>query len=170
MTGRDVAGGAQPLRPEDIVGYPLRQALRGYAIEQVDELLDRVADEIERLNTELTATRARLDEAQAAMSSAGETEATLKRMLVSAQQAAERSIEQANERARRIVEDAQREADAYRRDDDPADAEDRTLEQRRHDLRLEVQRLEERTVAIRSRLRDELGTLLRTLDDHSERP
>lgn len=53
------------LSPDDVVNYPLKQAVRGYSVSQVDELLDRVADELERLHLELVDTRRRLQEAEA---------------------------------------------------------------------------------------------------------
>ena len=156
------------MRPEDIVSYPLKQALRGYAIEQVDDLLDRVADEIERLTTQLESTRVRLAATETSAATSSETETTLKRMLVSAQRAAERSIEQANERARRIVEQAQHEVELRQHLEAQRGSDEDRLEQRRRELVLEIERLEARASDVRARLRAQLQEQLRVLDDEVE--
>jgi DivIVA domain-containing protein len=54
------------LSPDDIVGYEFRQQkVRGYDVEQVDDLLDRLADQVEATDRELDDLRARLRDAEA---------------------------------------------------------------------------------------------------------
>lgn len=98
------------LSPDDIVTYPLKQAVRGYSVAQVDGLLDEVADTVERLEAEAADLRERLRRCEDRLSESSETEATLKRTLVTAQRAAEQSLDEAHARATELVEEAQREA------------------------------------------------------------
>ncbi|MBW3576455.1 MAG: DivIVA domain-containing protein [Actinobacteria bacterium] len=100
-----------PLTPNDIVNYPLKQAVRGYSVQQVDELLDRVADQLERLELQLQEARREAERVAARVDEMQETEVTLKRTLVTAQRAAEQTLEEARERAAEIVSEAHREAE-----------------------------------------------------------
>lgn len=87
------------LNPDDIVSYEFKQALRGYAISEVDDLLDRLADQVERDERDRDELRQRLRDTEARLASALETESTLKRTLIIAQQAADRSMADALEQA-----------------------------------------------------------------------
>lgn len=100
------------LSPEDIVSYRFKQALRGYAIEEVDELLDRLADQIEQLQAENTELRTQLDTAAEQSDRIHETESTIQRALVVAQQAADRNLAEANEQAQSLVAEATERAQA----------------------------------------------------------
>lgn len=99
------------LTPNEIADYPLRTAVRGYRVEQVDELLDRVADRIETLQTENATLRERLQAAEGLAEEASATEATLKRTLVTAQRAAEETVAEARTEAARLRADAQEAVD-----------------------------------------------------------
>jgi cell division initiation protein len=100
------------LSPDDIVGYEFRQQkVRGYDVSQVDDLLDRLADQVERTDRELDDLRRRLRESEARLASALETETTLKRTLVTAQDAAERALTEAREQADELRETAERAID-----------------------------------------------------------
>ena len=87
------------LNPDDIVSYEFKQALRGYAISEVDDLLDRLADQVERDERDRDELRQRLRDTEARLASALETESMLKRTLITAQQAADRSMADAREQA-----------------------------------------------------------------------
>lgn len=113
------------LSPEEIVDFPLKHAVRGYKVEQVDELLDKVADRIEQLERELETTRHTLSALESRLDESTETEATLKRTLVTAQRAAEETVadaqaratsivSEAEERAEELVSEAERQADELR--------------------------------------------------------
>jgi DivIVA domain-containing protein len=100
------------LSPDDIVGYEFRQQkVRGYDIEQVDDLLDRLADQVERSDRELDDLRQRLRDCEARLGSALETETALKRTLVTAQDAVERALAEAREQADELRETAERAID-----------------------------------------------------------
>jgi DivIVA domain-containing protein len=101
-----------PLSPDDIVSYEFRQQkVRGYDVSQVDDLLDRLADQVERTDRELDDLRRRLRESEARLASALETETALKRTLVAAQDAAERALAEAREQADELRETAERAID-----------------------------------------------------------
>jgi cell division initiation protein len=100
------------LSPDDIVSYEFRQQkVRGYDVAQVDDLLDRLADQVERTDRELDDLRRRLRESEARLAAALETETTLKRTLVTAQDAAERALAEAREQADELRETAERAID-----------------------------------------------------------
>jgi cell division initiation protein len=100
------------LSPEDIVGYEFRhRKVGGYDVTQVDELLDRLADQIERSDRELGELRQRLREREERLGAALDTESTLKRTLVTAQDAAERALAEAREQADELRETAERAID-----------------------------------------------------------
>jgi DivIVA domain-containing protein len=69
------------LSSEDVVNHEFRQALRGYAIPEVDELLHRVADQLERAQADIRDLRLRLGRSEARLRAALETEATLRQQL-----------------------------------------------------------------------------------------
>jgi DivIVA domain-containing protein len=100
------------LTPDDIVGYEFRQQkVRGYDVEQVDDLLDLLADQVERTDRELAELRQQLRDSEARLDAALETESTLKRTLVTAQDAAERALAEAREQADELRENAERAVD-----------------------------------------------------------
>ena len=104
------------LSPDDIVGYRFKQSLRGYSIEEVDELLDRLADQVERMAAELAVARQKAQEAEAQTAAIRETEATLQRTLVVAQQAAERNLADAAAQAEATLATASADAERLRRE------------------------------------------------------
>jgi DivIVA domain-containing protein len=104
------------LRPDDIVGYRFKQSLRGYAIDEVDQLLDRLADQVEHLIDENEDLRGQLKVAETQAAVTRETEATLQRTLVVAQQAAERNLADASAQADATLATATAEAERVRRE------------------------------------------------------
>ncbi len=95
--------------PEDIVAYEFRTRTRGYDRAEVDELLDALADQVERDQEDLDDLRTRLRDAERRLADALESEAALKRGLVAAQDAAERALEEAREQAAEAWAVAERE-------------------------------------------------------------
>lgn len=104
------------LSPDDIVGYRFKQALRGYAIDEVDELLDRLADQVERTDAEIEELRARARAAEEQAVSAKRTEEALRRTLVTAQETAERVVSEAESEAETLRAEAGSEAERIRRE------------------------------------------------------
>lgn len=165
------------LSPDDIVNYPLKQAVRGYSVPQVDELLDQVADTVERLTSEVEDLRRRLRQSEDRLAAASETESTLKRTLVTAQRAAEQSLDEAREQATGLVEEARRasagileaaELDAQELREEAvkaARAEEAEIRRRRQALEGHIEALRIFEREYRARLRGHLEDQLRTLDD-----
>lgn len=154
------------LTPDAIVNYPLRQAVRGYAIGQVDELLDRIADELEGLHEELRRSRREAELAAARTQELEETESTLKRTLITAQRAAEQVVQEAHQKAAAIIEEAERDAVAARAQaEERARSEERNLQRRIDALRSRVQALRAVEADYRRDLRQLMESHLVRLDE-----
>lgn len=170
------------LTPDDIVNYPLKQAVRGYSVQQVDDLLDQVADTIERLQRRASDVEERLGRSEERLAAASETETTLKRTLVTAQRAAEQSLEEAKERSSELIDDARREAasivEQARLEAEElrvealqaARAEEAEIRRRRQALEGHIEALRIFEREYRARLRGHLEEQLRLLDEVSTRP
>lgn len=142
------------LTPDELADYPLKQTMRGYSVAQVDELLDRAADSLERLHTRVADLEQQLGACEERLAAAAETEETLKRTLVTAQRAAEQALDEARERAAKLVDDAEQEA------------RDRVLDAERRRRRLEdhIAELRDFEEAYRAQLREALQDRLRQLE------
>ncbi len=103
-----------PLTPDDIVNHEFKQALRGYAIAEVDELLDRLADQLEATEQELAQARERLEVLEGQLASVAEREATVSRALLAAQETAERAVREARAQAAELLDEAERSAASVR--------------------------------------------------------
>lgn len=137
----------EDLRPDDIVGYRFKQALRGYAVDEVDRLLDRLADQIERMAAEIADLRGRVEVAETQAAVTRETEATLQRTLVVAQQAAERNLADAAAQAEATLANATAEAERLRREVDEEAARSRAeAEELATGLRADAEADAERTL------------------------
>lgn len=170
------------LSPDDIVNYPLKQSVRGYSVAQVDGLLDQLADTVEGLESERDDLRARLDSCEQRLSGTSETEATLKRTLVTAQRAAEQSLDEARQRSSDLIEEAQTESEAMleraRAEADQlrsetlraAQAEEAEVRRRRQALEGHVEALRIFEQDYHGRLRGQLEDQLRILDEVQNRP
>lgn len=98
------------LTPDQIVAYEFKQAMRGYAVTEVDDLLDRVADQLERNERDLADLQTRLDTAERRLAAALESESAVTRTLVTAQQTAERTVAEAGAHAAEVVAEAEQRA------------------------------------------------------------
>lgn len=99
------------LTPERIVDYPLRTGVRGYKVDQVDDLLDRVADRVEDLERRLAERESELERVREQLAGASTDEGTLSRTLVTAQRAAEETVAEAETEAEAITAAARERAD-----------------------------------------------------------
>lgn len=170
------------LSADDVVNYPLKQAVRGYSVPQVDELLDRVADQLESDARAIEELRERLGRSERRLAEASETEATLKRTLVTAQRAAEQSIEEAKDRAAEILDEARRESagllEQARLDAEElrveslhaARADEAEIRRRRQGLEAHIEALRVFERDYRTRLRSHLESQLQALDGLDARP
>ena len=141
------------LTPEEIVSYDLKQSVRGYSVAQVDELLDRLADQVEAAQQEQERLLVRLREAEARLEATQETESTLKRTLITAQQAAERSLQEAKDEAEAMLDRARQEAAEV--EQDARQAAERVLADARASAAREAEEARRRRAALQERV-DEL--------------
>lgn len=84
-------------------------ALRGYSIDEVDEFLDEVADEVEKLQRSNRALEEKLVKMSEKEKSFSELEVTLRDTLVTAQKAADEVVRAARTQAEAILADAEKE-------------------------------------------------------------
>lgn len=82
-------------------------ALRGYSIDEVDEFLDEVADEVEKLQRANRALEEKIGKLSEKDKSYADMEATLRDTLVTAQKAADDVLKAAREKANAILTDAE---------------------------------------------------------------
>lgn len=151
-------------------------AWRGYNQEEVDDFLDRVADQVNRLERENAALQERLRDLDQMMATSRSTEDMLKKTLVTAQQAAEEAIATARTKAEELVAEA--EARAQRANDElkhrVATAEEEVRRKtaeverqqlaRRRETQLSIERLESFETEIKRRLKAFLEQQLNALD------
>lgn len=95
------------LTPLDIRHKEFRRGMRGYADEEVDEFLDEVADEYERLFKENIDLSERVESLEGKVAQYRRLEETLQKTLVSAQQSAEELKTNATKEAQLILRDAE---------------------------------------------------------------
>ncbi len=95
------------LTPLDIRHKEFHRGMRGYADAEVDEFLDGVADEFERVFKENLEFSERLDSIQAQLDHYRSIEGTLQKTLVSAQQNAEEQRAAAQREAQLVLRDAE---------------------------------------------------------------
>lgn len=95
------------LTPLDIHHKEFRNSLRGYSPEEVDDFLDEVAEEFERLFKENIDLSEKLEEASARVRTYADMERTLQNTMVAAQTSADDTRSRADAEAVRLVADAE---------------------------------------------------------------
>jgi cell division initiation protein len=138
------------LTPLDIHHKEFRNALRGYNSEEVDDFLDEVADEFERLFKENIDLSEKLDAAAERIRSYGELEHTLQNTLVSAQTSAEDIVARARTESERLLRSSEQKAQ---------EIVSSALEEKQHS-QAEYARLQAAEDAFRSRFRRMLENYL----------
>ncbi len=124
-----------PITPSDIEHKTFSTALRGYDLDEVDDFLDEIVVALRDLHGELTAARAKIAELEQSKGSAGVVavgagdESAVGRVLILAQQTADRTLEEARAEADRTLEEARAEAD--RKLEEANSEADRTLSEAR---------------------------------------
>jgi cell division initiation protein len=98
------------LTPLDIHHKEFRHSLRGYSVEDVDQFLDEVADEFERLFKENIDLSEKNEAAQQEVRQYQEQEQTIRNTMISAQQSAEEIVRKAKEEADAVLRDAEMKA------------------------------------------------------------
>lgn len=98
------------LKPMDIHNKDFKKVMRGYDAEEVDEFLDEVIVDFEKMQRELDVLKTQLSNYSENMNSYREKEISLNNTLVSAQRFADQLIKDAETRAASIVAEAEAEA------------------------------------------------------------
>ena len=98
------------LKPMDIHNKEFKKAMRGYDAEEVDEFLDEIIVDFEKLQRELDVLKTQLSNYSENMNSYREKEISLNNTLVSAQRFADQLIKDAEAKAASIVAEAEAEA------------------------------------------------------------
>jgi len=142
------------LTPLDIHHKEFRNSLRGYSPEEVDDFLDEVADEFERLFKENIDLSEKLEIAAARVKEYGALEQTLQNTLVAAQTSAEDIKSRAKVDADRMVREAEAKA---------ADVIGAALEEKQH-AQAEVARLQAADKEFRASFRRMLEGYVASLD------
>ncbi len=143
------------LTPLDIRHKEFKRGMRGYADVEVDEFLDEVADEYERLFKENIDLNERVEALEDKVSQYKRIEETLQKTLVSAQQSAEELKANASKESQLILRDAELKARQMVSD----------LYSDRQNLEKQIQGLRGVEQDLRMRLRTMLQTFLKQLED-----
>jgi cell division initiation protein len=143
------------LTPLDIRHKEFKRGMRGYADEEVDEFLDEVADEYERLFKENIDLNERLESLEDRVKQYRRIEETLQKTLVSAQQSAEELKANATKESQLILRDAELKARQMVSD----------LYSDRQNLEKSLAGLRGVEQDVRFRLRTMLETFLKQLDE-----
>jgi cell division initiation protein len=94
------------LSARDVHEKQFHDAWRGYNQEEVDDFLDKVAEVLEALRRENESLRSRISDLDQVLSTSRDTEAMLKKTLISAQKAAEEALNNAKARAEQLITEA----------------------------------------------------------------
>ncbi len=95
------------LTPLDIRHKEFKRGMRGYADVEVDEFLDEIADEYERLFKENIDLQERVENLEEKVAGYKRIEETLQKTLINAQASAEEQKQNANKEAQLILQDAE---------------------------------------------------------------
>jgi len=99
------------ITPNDVVNKEFHRGLRGYAVDQVDDFLQQVADSYFRALEESQRLRAQVDELRGRMEQYQQLEDVMKRALVLAERTADETRQRAHQEAdliRREMDDRMR--------------------------------------------------------------
>ena len=95
------------LTPLDIHHKEFRHSIRGYSEEEVDQFLDEVADEFERLFKENIDKSEKLEIAEGQLHEFQQQEQTIRNTMVAAQRSAEEIVAKSTEEAATVLRDAE---------------------------------------------------------------
>lgn len=140
------------ITPEDVRGRDFRRRALGYNPDQVDAFLDEIADQLESMQTDMTALRERLTVAEQITTEYREMEETIKSTLIEAQKAASDRRKAADAEANSTITKACLEAETVTNE----------THQRLSDVRRQIDEL----TAVKVRFVSQIETLLNSQMDH----
>jgi cell division initiation protein len=146
------------LTPLDIHHKEFRNSLRGYNAEEVDQFLDEVADEFERLFKENIDLSEKADAAEGKVREYAEIEHAIQNTLLAAQRSADDTLSRAQKDADQLVRDAEVKAKDLVQD---ALAE-------KQQWQADIARVRDAEEEFRSRFRDLLKNYLREIGESAE--
>jgi cell division initiation protein len=153
------------LGARDVHEKQFHDAWRGYNQEEVDDFLDLVAENLDRLQRENQSLQGRIQELDRAVSQSRNTEEMLKKTLLSAQKAANDAIATAKAKAEQLISEAELGARKTGEEATRRVAElDREHDSRKRELEASIQRLEARETELKKRLSAFLEQQKRSLE------
>ena len=99
------------LKPMDIHNKEFKKVMRGYDVEEVDEFLDEIIVDFEKMQRELDVLKTQISNYSENMNSYREKELSLNNALLSAQRFADQLTQDAERKAAEIIANAEREAE-----------------------------------------------------------
>lgn len=144
------------LTPIDIQKQDFDVSFRGYNADEVDDFLDMVGKDYEKLYKENIEFKDKLANMQASLEQYKSMEYTLKESIILAQKTAEEAKKNASERADNMINDAQNKAsDIIRQTNDEILAKKKELE----NLKLEIEEYKSKIQNVCSRVVELLGKM-----------
>lgn len=143
------------LTPQDIQSQQFHVRFRGFDVDEVDEFLERVAEDYLTAIQENKQLKERLEEMQKDLSGYREQEKSFQKAFVSAQQVADEMTEKRKKEAEQILEDAKQEAEQLRTE----------ARQEITELEKQLDQLSNQKNTIREELRATLTGYLERLDE-----
>lgn len=141
------------LTPEEIEHQVFKERFRGYDQDEVDRFLDTVSERIGQLLRERDELADRLRETERRSSEAKESETLLQRALVTAQRAADETIDEARATAEQTIDDARRQAEQILAE---ADRQVGERERRAHDVLAHVRHAVDELARFRTEYRQRI--------------
>ncbi len=99
------------LKPMDIHNKEFKRVMRGYDVEEVDEFLDEIIVDFEKMQRELDVMKTQISNYSENMNSYREKELSLNNVMMSAQRFADQLTQDAERKAAEIIANAEREAE-----------------------------------------------------------
>lgn len=99
------------LKPMDIHNKEFKKAMRGYDVEEVDEFLDEIIVDFEKMQRELDVLKTQISNYSENMNTYREKELSLNNVMLSAQRFADQLTQDAERKAAEIIANAEREAE-----------------------------------------------------------
>lgn len=142
------------ITPIDIQQHQFKTRLLGYDSSGVDQFLEQIADELERLHRQNQELKAELSRTRSALEEMRQREATLKETLLTTQKVSDDIKRNARNEADIIITDAELKAERIVRD----------AEERRIQLINEIQEIKRQKISFEASLRAMVESHLRLLD------
>ncbi|MBQ2995364.1 MAG: DivIVA domain-containing protein [Peptococcaceae bacterium] len=99
------------LKPMDIHNKEFKRVMRGYDVEEVDEFLDEIIVDFEKMQRELDVLKTQISNYSENMNNYREKELSLNNVMLSAQRFADQMVQDAERKAADIIANAERETE-----------------------------------------------------------